>query len=272
MRGFLFFVASCLMAAPALAHDFILLPEPGSSPGAVALRLLVHDGETLGDERAFVAPRVAGLFALSAQGRRTLTAQDGQRPFATAQGLRPGGHWLAVDRVPIDIELEAERFDGYLRHEGLAPIVEERRRRGESDRPGRERYTRHLKAFVQVGERPDRLGCRALGQELEVVLRHDPATLRVGHRVRLELRHRGRPLAGHPLDAGSPDDPHGQRVITDARGRAEVELREAGPLVLRSVVMERCADCGEDADWRSWWTAAVVPVQEAGDEAPTACR
>lgn len=271
MRGSVLLLASCLVAGPALAHDFVLLPEVGSS-GTVALRLLVHDGHRLGDERTFMASRVARMFVRSASGQRPLTSSDGQLPFARAQGLGAGGHWVAVDRVPIDIELEAERFDGYLRHEGLGPIAEERRRRGESDRPGRERYSRHLKAFVQVGERRDRVGCRAVGQDFEVVLRHDPATLRAGHRLGLELRHRGRPLASHPLDAGSPDDPHGQRVITDARGRAEVELREAGPLLLRSVVMERCSDCGTEADWRSWWTAAVVPVQAASEAAPTACR
>jgi hypothetical protein len=255
----------------AKAHDFVLWPDDGPRPDARRLRLLVHDGHRLGDERVFRADRVTRFFDRSAEGERELAGGGAEGPFAVVSGLRPGGHWLAVDRVPIDIELEADRFDDYLRHEGLEAALRERRRRGESGRPGRERYTRHLKAFVQVGDARDGVGCQRLGQALEVLFLHDPSTLSVGHTLEVELREEGRPVVGHPVDAYTErhPDPHARRVRTDERGRVRIPLREAGRLVLRSVAMRRCEGC-EDIEWRSRWTAATVDVAATGP-APTRC-
>ena len=200
-----------------------------------------------------------------------------RRPFARVTGLGPGGHWLAVDRHPIDIELAAEVFNGYLDHEGLDAALSERQRRGESGEPGRERYARHLKAFVQVGEATDGVGCRRLGQDLEVVFHHDPARLAVGRTVEVELVELGRPVADHALDiyVEGDADVHAHRVRTNAEGRARVTLRRPGRTVFRTVSMRRCVGEGsacDDVEWTSRWTAATVDVAPMGTVAPRACQ
>ncbi|MEM1413719.1 MAG: DUF4198 domain-containing protein [Myxococcota bacterium] len=270
MRFVMAGLLALVLPALAAAHDFILWPELADD--IVSLRLLVHDGEALGDERAYRADRVSRFFSLSASGRRELAGGGDEPPFARVPAITPGGHWIAVDRVPIDIELEAGRFEGYLAHEGLRGIRRAREMRGETAAPGRERYTRHLKAFVQRGDVRDGVGCRALGQDLEVVFLHDPAGFAAGHGVEVELREAGAPVAGHPLDAyiEGDADVHAHRVRTDGRGRARIALRRAGRLVVRTVRMKRCTDCGGAADWVSRWTAATVDIAAEGP-APGRC-
>ncbi|MGF1468650.1 MAG: DUF4198 domain-containing protein [Sandaracinaceae bacterium] len=262
-------VAAALVASGASAHDFVLWPDPGrrAEPGPVTLGLRVGDHLALGDERGYRADRVARFAELSAGGLRRLHPgrAGSEPPFARVESLRPGGHWLVVDRVPIDIELAADRFDAYLRHERLTAVRRERSRRGEASRAGRERYSRHLKAFVQVGEAPDGVGCRAVGQAFEVVPLHDAATLRAGHALDVELRIDGSPAARHPLSAltRAGGDVHEQALTTDERGRARVRLGSPGRWVLRSVTMSRCEGC-EGSEWRSRWTAMTVDVRPPG--------
>ncbi len=263
-----------LLALPALAsaHDFLLWPGDVEHD-ALALRLLVHDGHALGDERGFRREHVSRFFAEDAHGQRELEGrEEGAPPFAQVSGLVPGGHWLAVDRVAIDIELAPQVFNGYLDHEGLDAALAERQRRGEGDAPGRERYARHLKAFVQVGAEGDGVGCRRLRQELEVVFHDDPARFAVGRTVEVELLELGSPVADHPLDIWVEGDPdvHAHRVRTDGRGRARVTLRRPGRTVFRTVSMKRCEGC-DAVDWTSRWTAATVDVAPMGSGAPRAC-
>ena len=269
-RWTLAFVAALLssLSAVAAAHDFILWPRPArlDAPGVVEFGLWVGDHLAFDEQRGYRPERALRFELLSAAGSRDLRAGRARTepPFARIRLERPGGHLVVLDRPPIEIALPPDRFTHYLEHEGLGRILAERRRRGESQRPGRERYTRHLKAFVQVGPAPDGVGCRVAGQELEIVPGLDPASLRAGDRLPITLRLRGRPLARHRVEAMIQE---GGRVrhqhrTTGPDGRATVRLDREGTWLLRTVAMSRCEGCS-DIEWRSRWTAFTFTVGAA---------
>jgi len=243
-------------------------PPRLDGPGEVTVRLRVGDHLAFELERGFEADRVTRFEHHRAAGVRDLRpGRDPSTPPPYARvGLgAPGGHLLVLDRPATEITLAPAKFDHYLAHEGLVGALRERRRRGETDDPGRERYSRHLKAFVQVGDTRDQVGFRPTGQALEIVPHTDPAVAAVGTRFAVELREDDRPLAGHPLDALVRVDGETRttRVTTTAEGRAAFHLDEPGRWVLRTVSMSRCRRDCDEIDWESRWTSFSFHVPAA---------
>jgi len=67
----------------------------------------------------------------------------------------------------------------------------------------------------------------------------------------------GRPLANAQVEAFTrgPEGPPGpaQVASTDASGRVDLQIAEAGTVLVRTVHMQRCVGCG-DAQWESFWS------------------
>ncbi len=168
----------------------------------------------------------------------------------------PGGHLLSLERDTSRVQLRARTFNRYLENEGLLAVLAERRRSGELWQRANERYTRYLKAFVQVGEVADGVSTRVVGQRLELVPERDLAGLKAGERLGMTVLFEGRPLANAQVEAftrgpGAPTP--AQVASTDSSGRVELQITEAGTVLVRTVHMQRCVGCG-DSQWESFWS------------------
>lgn len=258
------------LAAPpeARAHDYWLVPDPlmAPTPADVALALYVGDDFVAEAEKEMQPERIARFVHLHGESTTDLRpgAVAGARPFASLSGLGAGGHLVALDRTAAYIELGAAKFESYLREEGLDAIAGERAARGESDRPGRERYERFLKALVQIGEGRDETYRRVLGQTLEIVPGRDP-TVAGGSALPVTVRFEGAPLAGARLERLTRRDGRIEKVAvtTGPDGGAEVPMPGDGIHLLRLVHMVRCEGC-PGADWRSYWAACTFASGPAG--------
>lgn len=171
---------------------------------------------------------------------------------------QPGGHLLSLERDPARVQLRARNFNRYLEAEGLLAPLEARKRAGELWSRGKERYTRYVKAFVQVGELADGVSTRVLGQRLELVPERDLADIKAGEKLGVRVLFEGRPLAGARVEAfarGPADSrPLGAPANSDTNGRVEFTISEPGTVLLRTVHMQRCVGC-DDAQWESFWAA-----------------
>jgi len=259
-------LAGCLLhAGSAAAHDYWLLPDSFrvTPAGRVGLSLWVGDGFVPEDGRPWQRERTPRFDHVSAQGVVDLLARpaEGARPLLTLSLGAAGGHLFAMDRNAARVELPADRFERYLREEGLAHVVDDRRARGESARSGRERYTRCLKAFVQAGGALDGVSTRAVGQEFELVALDDLARLRPGAALRVAVRLRGGAQAGVLVEALSRVGGDVRRAagVSDAAGRVTFTVDREGTWLLRAVHMERCEGCA-DAEWRSRWASYVFGI------------
>ena len=105
---------------------------------------------------------------LLAQGR------EDAKPFAQISPKRAGHHLLSLQRDWAHIELEAEKFNNYLEHEGLERILKLRREAGEDKSVGKERYRRYLKSLLKVGGQDDETWRRRMGHRLEIVPLSNP--------------------------------------------------------------------------------------------------
>lgn len=286
-------VVALVPGQAAWAHDYWLEPEPAQVAVGDATTLTLHVGERLTSqaEKGWRADLAVAFDRWSASGRHPLTVADGATPAWTGSLEEPGGHLFALQRGLVWIELPADRFDGYLEHEQLASVREARAAAGASDSPGRERYTRYLKAYVASGsaapepsapESSAATGSAAKGSAAKPSA-PEPAVYatKVGHTLelrlldapvaatdlRVEVTFRGAPLANQPLTAfvrraNASSEPVQVVRRTDAEGRVTFPYATAGAWLVRTVHMVPCEGC-ERADWESFWASYRFDVAAA---------
>jgi hypothetical protein len=178
----------------------------------------------------------------------------------------PGIWFVGYRGTPSPLELPADKFEEYLREEGLERIIADRAARGERALPGRERFSRSVKSLLRSGDSQPGPGFdRTVGLTLEFVLEADPMGA-PGGRVPLRLQHEGRPLEGALVVAyrRNPDAIHSAREAlrtrTDKDGRLVLPV-EPGVWLVKAVHMTRSSANG--ADWDSVWTALTFYVPPA---------
>jgi len=265
-------VLVALAALPAAAHEYWL--QPGRYSASVGDTVIVN---------AFVGEGFTGArLAYDPSRAERLTMHAAGAPRDLAHAWRPAaGAIMGCAVAPDDsgavvaylsrftsIEIEPDRFDTYLREEGLDGPLAARAALPEGGGAGRERYRRCAKTWISPGR--NGLGAQRatgpVGLPLEIVPLGDPVTSRP---LRLEVRFQGAPLAGAlvrawhaPLDTGGQPLDCGRRDPTevaaegrtDAHGRVELRLDAAGEWLIGTVHMVPCQEPAV-ADWESYWAS-----------------
>ncbi len=201
--------------------------------------------------------------------RFELTTPTLRVPIAGVNGGHPAG-WVPIDASGAytliyqgrgsRVELPPDRFEEYLKAEGLEQVIELRAARGASGTVGRERFFRCAKSIVVAGTASPQLSSAA-GLTLEIVPRFDPTRIRAGDRLPVTLLFRGRLLAGALVRVLSKGDPsHAVAQRTDLRGEATLTASGSGPHLVKAVWME-AAPSGGDVDWESWWASLDFEVR-----------
>ena len=256
------------MVAGASAHDYWLEPAALQSTKGEELVLHLQMGDRLKteEEHPLQKDRLVrfDLYSDRAARRDLLAAgQENQVPAAKAR-LESGSALVVMDRKPRPITMEPEKFNQYLEEEGLDSIIAQRARLGQTGTPGRENYTRYLKALIQesnpTAATANTLYKRRVGQRLEILLENDPGQLGVtGGKLTVKLIFEGNPLAGAKVFAccrtAEDQSPHVLNATTSAKGLAEFKLDQPGLWLVRTVYM-RAANGGNpktDAPWESFW-------------------
>ncbi|MEO1008251.1 MAG: DUF4198 domain-containing protein [Planctomycetota bacterium] len=277
------FVGACMT----LGHDFWL--EPSShrvAPGDrvdVAIMIGHHDDLDSFPRR----PGHAKSFRLvGPSGHHEIAGEDGDDPAGSLTAPEDGAYWIVYHGNPSFIELDAKKFEEYLKHEGLGHIIEERARLGESDEPGLEAYSRCAKAAIRVGASSTPAHAEFLrtpvGLPLELIPLDDPFTLRAGDDLAVRLLHRGEPLADAMIEAMHRRDdqqtPRTAWVLTNERGEAMIRFDHPGRWVLANTHMVRktvssATDAesaggsaaeptseADRADWESHWATLAIEI------------
>ncbi len=254
-------LALLLLTAPAFSHDYWLKPEVFFAPVGTALpvRLYVGDDFKIEEERPLQKDRTVRfeMFSTKEKSEDLLAeGQDKQTPSTQLHFTSAGNYLIAMERKNQQIMLDAKKFNDYLAEEGLDSIIVQRQQRGESERPGRERYSRYLKTLVQIGDRHSDVYRRALAQRLEIIPRANPYQLQRGSTLTVQIIFEGRPLAGAKVFAYNrhQETIQTQAARTSKDGMATFKLDQPGEWLVRLVYMRRCVNCAE-ADWESFWAS-----------------
>jgi len=256
-------------SAALIAHDFWIEPStftPAVST-AVRVRLMVGDhfaGEALPRNDS----RIERFFAVGPDGAaRDIAGRHGIDPAGVVRFDAPGLYILGYHGRPSAVNLDADKFESYLKEEGLDAISRERVIRGETAKPAREHFSRSVKTLIRAGASASIDGYdRAIGLPLEIIPEDNPFADDLQH-LRVRLLFEGRPVEGALVVAMRHASAPGAKgeVLSTARtsrdGRAVLRV-VPGVLLIKGVRMER-ATSGSDADWSSTWTSLTFENREA---------
>lgn len=251
--------ALVLAAAPLLAHDFWIEPttfhpEVGSMVG---LSLRVGQGFR-GDPVPLMPDRIVKFVTVSAAGAETTAAGiPGRDPAGRARVTEPGFVISGYRSSPSNLELPADKFEAYLKDEGLEKVIAIRARRGDSEKPSKEIYSRCAKALLDAGGAGTAGFDRVLGLRLELIPEASPKKLppNAGGSIPVRLLYEGKPLAEALVVAMNRDEP-GKRLSarTDKAGRVVLALPRGGVWLVKAVHMVP-APAESGADWESLWAS-----------------
>jgi uncharacterized GH25 family protein len=159
---------------------------------------------------------------------------------------------------PRELQLEAKDFNDYLAHDGVPDVLEARRSAKELDRPARERYSKHVKALVQVGDRRTNDYQSALGYPAELVPLDNPYALGPGGVLRVRAVVDGQPVVNQLVVAGGRRAKTSTR--TDSTGVARVQVGTRGAWYVKFIHM-RPADGDTTIDYESKWATLTFGVR-----------
>lgn len=244
-------LCAMLIAGSVHAHDFWL--EPSSfKPAAgdvVAISLLV--GENMKGDALPRRPqnKIMRFAALDADGERPIAGLAGAQP-AGRIGIRARGLVRVIYRgAPGLVTLEAEKFEKYLREEGLDRVVSLRASRGETGKAGRELFSRSARCLIRAGGGASQ--DEPAGLPLEIIAETNPYEPG-GDRVVFRVLYEGAPLARTLVVAMNGGRQWSAR--SDAAGRVTLPATAAGLWLVKTVHMVEAA-AGSGADWHSLWAS-----------------
>ncbi|MDF7812320.1 DUF4198 domain-containing protein [Hymenobacter sp. YC55] len=255
----LLFATAALTAA---AHEFWLMPPQFFIAPGTTLNLPVFVGENFTGERwAGKSRRVTQLVHYAPTGPEdllaTATTADTLHPNVTF--AQPGTHMVALATNNAFITLEAEKFNAYLKEEGLDYILMQRQQQGALNKPGREAYSRCTKTLVQVGNPgasdTARAWSRPTGLPLELVPEQNPYTLRTGSSLTIRVLADGQPKAGQLVQVWQRSVGQPVKIIrlySNQNGRVLFRLTNPGQFMVSTVRMMPAKL--PEADWQSNWS------------------
>jgi uncharacterized GH25 family protein len=254
-------VAMFFVAARLLAHDFWIEPTTFRPKVGATVGIALRVGEGFrGDPVPRTPDRIVRFVLVSASGEAPVEGVPGDDPAGVARVSEPGLQLVGYRSNSSRVDLDAEKFEQYLREEGLDQVVAERARRGEAGKPSREIYSRCAKSLLSAGEAGKAGHDRELGFTLELVPERNPYALPTGVSFPVRLEYQGKPLAGAlviALNRAAPENRLAAR--TDSEGRASFALAKPGAWLVKSVHMvPALADSG--ADWESFWASLTFEV------------
>ena len=182
------------------------------------------------------------------------------------------GTWVAgVSTRARNIELDAEAFNRYLKHDGVMDMLSYREENNLLDQGAVEKYSKHVKVVFQVGDKRTNDWNTTLGYPIEFVPLSNPYDAKVGDQLQFKLLANGHPLPEQLVYAGSAHHSHDGNhehehehgadeadhqhdatpLRTDAQGIVTVELSSAGHWYLRTIKMDLSDEAGltHESNW-----------------------
>lgn len=265
-------VVTLLLAGTATAlfgHDLFMKLDTYFLTADSQVTIPVYNGTFMQSENSITTNRLLDISVVGHGNRMTigtdhwLAGENNHTSYLTIPTGAPGTYVVGASTKHTDFELAAADFNAYLEHDGIPDVLEDRRRDGELDRDVWERYGKHIKAIVQVGEVRTNDFSTPLGYPAEIVPLANPYALRVGDEITVQCLVDGQPVANQLVTAGG----HGENGAmdetskrTDAYGKVTFSLREAGRWYVKFINMVE-VDSDPELDYESKWATVSFEIQ-----------
>ena len=262
--------ATAVLAVTAIAsaHDMFLRADRSiiAPQSDVLIRLL--NGTFSQSENSIVRARVRDASVIGPRPRvpidmATWTESGDTTTFHVRVG-GPGTYAIGVSTRASMIALPADTFNMYLRDDGIPDILAQRRAKNELNKPAKERYHKHVKTLLQVGDSLGSSFDAVFGYPAEIIPLANPYGLRSGATLRIRVIVDGKPvpnqyiLFGGRSANGARIEQRNTRSVAD--GTARIPLTSAGDWYVKFIHMTRVAN--DTVDYESKWATLTFSVRQ----------
>jgi hypothetical protein len=257
-------VAVVLICVNLHAHDMWIEPTTFWPELGQILAVRLRVGQDLLGDPLRLDPSLVNQFVVEdASGRRPVVGRNGADPAGFLRVAQTGLLVIGYLSNPSAIELPAEKFNQYLKEEGLDAVVALRARRNETGAPVHELFSRCAKSLVLSGSASQTQRDRPLGFTLELVAERNPYAIGAGENLPIRLTYQKRPLVNALVVAINRLNPSEKQVArTDTDGRVRFRLRQGGTWLIKAVHMI-LAPAGANAEWASFWASLTFELPTA---------
>ena len=263
-------MAAAVTSAPVEAHEMFLKPENSrQEPGSAQVVQLIN-GTLDKSENGVTRDRMADV-SIVAGGNVTKPDTSDWRDDENSSYLdyssgEAGTQVIGVSTKARILAMSPDDFIAYLKHDGVPDtlaIFEANNTLAEV----RERYSKHVRTIVQVGEEKSDTYATKLGYPVEIILDQNPYELRFGDDIGFQVLYDGKPVANQLVRASyegfhGHDDSGGHinsyDMRTDENGRASFLLNNKALWYISLIHMQKIDD--PDADYESNWATITFRV------------
>ena len=249
-----------------LAHDLFLKLETYFVPPNASIRVAVLNGTFSQSEGPVTPDRLLDLSLVGPVQRRAIARTawkpSGDSTWLTVQTGAAGTYVIGASLSPRQIALTADEFNSYLREDGIPDILNARTLNGELGVAVRERYQKHVKAVLQVGETRTEAYATVLGYPAEIIPLTNPYAAKIGDTLAVRALVDGKPIVSQMLLSGGERD--GQAIAenwarSDTAGVARFALTEAGKWYIKFIRMVPVS--GDSVNYESKWATLTFEVR-----------
>ncbi|MBL0745180.1 DUF4198 domain-containing protein [Chryseolinea lacunae] len=173
-----------------------------------------------------------------------------------------GTHLLVMQSDNAFIGMEGDKFNEYLKEDGLDEVFEQRKKTNTLTKPSREYFTRFSKLLVQVGKTTDDTFGQVAGFPVEVVPESNPYAAKIGDVIRYKILHDGKPVFGAKVRVWNRWDNRTtiQNIYTEKNGTIEAIVSNPGMWMVSVVRMVPATK--EGAEWQSYWASLTFGIRQ----------
>jgi uncharacterized GH25 family protein len=270
-QAVVFGIVATLVTTSVQAHEMFLKANPSivTADSDQVVRLI--NGTFDKSENSIGRDRMANV-SIVANGKTSNPPEGDWYDDADSSYLRyragdAGTYVIGVSTRPKIIAMSPEEFATYLKHEGVVDTLATFEKDNKLTEV-RERYAKHVRTIVQVGDNKTDDFAHELGYPVEILLDQNPYELKFGAEVSFRVLFNGKPVANQPARA-SYEGFHGHdasgghinshELRTDKDGRARFLLSNKALWYISLIHMQPVSDA--DADYESHWATITFDVK-----------
>lgn len=258
------------LAAPASAHEMFLQPQGFKAQPNESHVIALVNGTFDRSENTIDRSRMTDVTVFG-NGEATKPSldqwsEDRLTTYLTYKTGKPGTYAVGVSTRPRLFVMNRQAFTDYLDHSGVMDTLATFTAESPLESV-RERYAKHVRTIVQVGERQTIDHRTVLGYPVEIILDDNPAQEDKGDTVGFQVLFNGKPLANHLVYASYDAYPAGKdghdralSMRTDEEGRASFELLDEGIWWITLIHMQKLED-DPRADYESNWATVTFSTE-----------
>jgi uncharacterized GH25 family protein len=251
----------------AAAHDMFLKPTRHLAPENSEVRIRVLNGTFVRSENSIARARLADVSVVSPTRRSPLDTAEwtvtGDTSTFHIHTRGAGTYVVGVSTKPSVIELSGDDFNLYLKEDGIPDMLEARQRASELQKPAKERYSKHIKTLIQVGQARSTHFSTVMGYPAEIVPMENPYDLSSGATLRVRTLVDGKPAANqYVLFGGRTANDGGieqKSTRSGADGIASIPLSQAGTWYVKFINMVPVR--GDSVTHESKWATLTFQVR-----------